>query len=461
MGPVAIPSQLFRCETATAQFPGLAKQIGSDATRLGEAATVAFTTGLKELRRFALARLGDRDGFDIHRLVQDVTADQLTEANRAAILTALTEWMIAFGPDQPHVPSTWAVWDDLWPHASALWMLVKDDLATEARIDLGDRLSALLFGKGRYTESLLIDETILPATEQRYGPNSGQVAHVLTGIGEARRLGGGSSEGLVAIYERALAIARMNHGPQAAAVAHALNYVGLACKHVGRLDEAEHAYREALEIYERQARPSAHRLALALDNLGNLLRTRGSVEEATTISERAVALGRNVDGKPHIYFGQLLIHYAEILMLGSRMADAERAALEAVRAAEEPYGRDHHFTLTALEVLSKVLEAQEKWHESVPHRRALAERLIRTDAGSQTAIVAMHHLALALSKSGDRDAAVSQWRDALRAKERLSGPDDRETLVLVRALAESLAATGAHDESEALRRRLVDARGDA
>jgi tetratricopeptide (TPR) repeat protein len=457
MGPAIIPAALFRSTKATNGFADLAHQIASEAPSETSSRPVTFSEGLKQLRRFALARLTDGGGFDIHRLVQDVTADRLPIAHREAIITALVEWLVGFAPDTPHDPATWAIWDTLLPHVNALWPLVKDDLTTGARLDLGDSLAAYLFGKARYDDSRSLDEILLPATEKYYGSNSGQVAHVLTGLGEARRLGGDTGEDLVALFERALTIERTIHGPQSARVASALNYVGLAWKRVGRLDRAERAYRQALSIYDGLSHPSTHRLALVLDNLGHLLRVQGSVDEAAALSERAVALARNVSGSPHIYLCQFLINYAKILMLGSRALDAERAALEAVRAAE-PYGPEHDFAVTAHATLSDVLESQDKWKESVEHRRAVVDALRRTAPDAGKAIAAMHNLAHAQWNAGAGAEAVASWREALRAKERLTGVDDAETVIILHALALGLEASGDLAGSEALLRRELDAR---
>jgi tetratricopeptide (TPR) repeat protein len=71
-------------------------------------------------------------------------------------------------------------------------------------------------------------------------------------------------------------------------VAVALTNLGAVTQRIGRLDEAEASYREALAIKEETAGPRSPTLAATLNNLGTVLRRRGRELEARDVYLRAL-----------------------------------------------------------------------------------------------------------------------------------------------------------------------------
>ena len=128
----------------------------------------------------------------------------------------------------------------------------------------------------------------------------------------------------------------------------------------------------------------------------------------------------------------------------------------------------------ALDRLSTVVEQAPNWWEAhnrygrLLEDRALWERsevvLRKSLALAQTDLeraTSLNNLALLFESTGRLDAAEPLIREALDIREKTSGPDHPETLVVINNFALILTEQGAYVEAEALYRQAVEASTDA
>jgi tetratricopeptide (TPR) repeat protein len=89
------------------------------------------------------------------------------------------------------------------------------------------------------------------------------------------------------------------------------------------------------------------------------------------------------------------------------------------------------------------------WKALTPHGEALWEHLKLTECSVPTAFL-LHELAKYAATQSDYDAAEPMFRQALKIRERILGPDHSDTLMSVNDLAELLMAKGEHGTAELL-----------
>ena len=246
LAPEAIPLDLLTGHPDL--LPEELAAVARDELALGEAVAALY--------RYSLV---DRDqaGLRVHRLVQAVVRNHLTEQERDAwgefAVTLLRE---AF-PTQLHEPATWPRCAQLIPH-----VLAATDYATS-----------------RPAAAAAAGSLLLPATEY------------LTRRAELRAAR--------ASGERALAIVEEAYGPDHPRVASILNNLGIVLELRGELEAARAAQERALTIKEVTYGPDHPEVARALTNLGIVLELRGELEAARAAQERALAIEEAASPRTH------------------------------------------------------------------------------------------------------------------------------------------------------------------
>jgi hypothetical protein len=144
--------------------PGLTGQIPAEvipvlAPLLEDA--LAVKDAVAALRRYSLARPAGNGAVLVHRLVQGVTADQLSEPLAQVWRRAAAAVIEAAIPDDPRRPGTWPVFAALLPHAQAA--LTPDQAGMQ-------RFASYLGDSGSYAAARDLQRTILDERERSLGP---------------------------------------------------------------------------------------------------------------------------------------------------------------------------------------------------------------------------------------------------------------------------------------------------
>jgi serine/threonine protein kinase len=139
-------------------------------------------------------------------------------------------------------------------------------------------------------------------------------------------------------------------------------------------------------------------------------------------------------------------------------AKAEPHHRSAWKSRSEMLGPEHPDTLTAINELAVVLEAQGKPGEAEPLLRQVLEARRRTQGpGHPHTLMAMGNLAVVLHDQGKLDEAEPLDRQLMEARRRTQGPEHPDTLLAINNLAMVLQAQGKLGEAEPLLRQLLEA----
>ncbi|MEM8993385.1 MAG: serine/threonine-protein kinase [Acidobacteriota bacterium] len=245
--------------------------------------------------------------------------------------------------------------------------------------------------------------------------DSRELASVLLDLAAILEESGQAEVGLP-YARRALGIVEAEFGPRDRRVSGVLNNLGTLSDQAGRVDEAEQAYRRAIEI-KRETLPRGHpSLAPTLVNLGNLLafhRREGAVElfrEARAIEEKAL-------GPDHPDLALTLNSLGTELRKEGDWIAAREAFDRALAILEKSRGREHAHVAMVLSNLGGLEHARGDHGAATDRARRALE--IREKNGSESAVTSsLLKLAKIERLAGDASAAAPLLQ---RAEELLAG----------------------------------------
>lgn len=248
----------------------------------------------------------------------------------------------------------------------------------------------------------------------------------------------GDSDAAIRAGERALALERLRRGPPGREL-EALNSLANAYTLGGRFADADRTYGELMELFEMQGRDHTLPAAICLNNWAVATQGAGQMTHAVDLSERAVALGREVDperGAPAASLWTL----ASAMSLVGRQREALEVVDEAVTKVHQSAAPWQVFWALATagriaveagqpELAAQRIDELERWARSQPRLQV-----------SQQAGLERTQARLALQR-GDAPAAVKLARVALDRLEVEKRPP-RELLPVLLVLASALNADG-------------------
>jgi tetratricopeptide (TPR) repeat protein len=156
----------------------------------------------------------------------------------------------------------------------------------------------------------------------------------------------GDAAGAVASGEAliATAIAEFEDGSEEHATA--LNEHALTLRTMGRYEEAELLYRQAIEIDKATIGEAHPDYAMRLHNLAALLEAMGQYEEAEPLYRQAIEIGKVTMGEAHPDHAQHLNNLGVFLVGRGRFDEVPDLCRDAVRISRASLGDDHPDTKT-------------------------------------------------------------------------------------------------------------------
>jgi tetratricopeptide (TPR) repeat protein len=204
---------------------------------------------LTALRRYALLS-GSEANLTIHRLVQQVYRDQMSQAEAQRYLSAATELIIAVLPDGTRLHE-WAEGQQLLPH-----MVAASDLATvmtwesEPAAFLANWTGYYLHFLANYSQARPYFQRALAIREKALGPDHPDTATSLNNLGALLDSMGNLAEARP-YYQRALAIREKALGPDHPDTALSYWWLGVLAEGEGQLAEARALYAKTLAVYQQ------------------------------------------------------------------------------------------------------------------------------------------------------------------------------------------------------------------
>ena len=188
-----------------------------------------------------------------------------------------------------------------------------------------------------------------------------------------------------------------------------VNSLAVSYHHLGKLDEAEALYREAVDISARLDGPEHPDTLTTRMNLASMLQGRGNITEAEPMMAETCALVRKV------------------------------------------FGDSHTTTATAAANLGGLYEAKGKLKDALPLLEESLDTRRRAEGESTRGVaLAKQRVAQVLSRLGEHARAVAMQENSVAVYAIVSGAEDPQTLTARVILANTLAAADRKAEAEVI-----------
>ncbi|HEY0734282.1 MAG TPA: FxSxx-COOH system tetratricopeptide repeat protein [Herpetosiphonaceae bacterium] len=438
---------------------------------------LALNKAIAALRRYSLI---DRDDnmLSVHRMVQAVTRDRLSQEERERWVESAVRLVSRKFPFHSDDVLTWAECARLLQHAlvaanyaetSAVAadatgrLLNQIGLYFQSRVQLIEakatferalRLNEVAYGPehpnvgtninnlglvlqdlGKLTEAQTAFEQALRIHKAVYGPNHPQVAIYLSNLGDVLRALGNFTRAKTA-HEQALRIDEVMYGPEHPDVAKDVNNLGGVLHDLGDLVGAKAAHERAVRIGEAVYGPEHPNVAIWVNNLGSVLRDLRELAAAKAAHERALRIGEAVYGPEHPHLATYINNLGLVLHDLGDFVGAKIAYEQAVRIGEAVYGPEHPVIAIRLNNLGLVLQLL----GDLPTSKALLERALQIDEvvyGPEHLAVAkvVNNLGGTLRILGDLTGAKAAYERALRISRQFLGDEHPNTIIVRKNLA--------------------------
>ena len=375
LAPDDIPADLIR--QWDEPWPGPLDAVRTD--------QLVWTKALAALRRHSLVRT-DAEGLSVHRLVQAVTFDRMTKAERETWVTAAQRFIHqAVDVNMQTMTTRLSDFDKLIPHALANANLTGGDEEVQAHIV--DRAATFAQLRADYVEA-------------------------------------------EALFRRALAIGEATHGTAFPRIAY-VNNLGRVLRDRGDLDGAEDAFRRALANWESTHGDNHPVVAILVSNIGGVLLDRGDLDGAEDAYRRAHAIGEAAYGTDHPQVAMYANNLGIVLRARGDLDGAEGAYRHALATGEVAYGADHPYVAVYTRNLGRVLQNRgDLGGAEDAYRRALGINETAYGPGHPEVAIDVANLGSLLQDRGDLDSAEDAFRRALDIFERKLGPDHPNTQIV-------------------------------
>jgi tetratricopeptide (TPR) repeat protein/DNA-binding XRE family transcriptional regulator len=449
--PDAIPEELFR-QTGEHLGPTLQAVCG-DLLEWNRVVSVACAYSL-------LARQPEERTLSLHRLVQAVLLDEMTEAEREQWNRRMIEALDKAFPEMFPAAKQAARKQGERLLPQVLWCLhqMEGGESCLALAELSWKAAQYLHLGGRYQEAEPHYLRALSMREQHLGPDHPEVAQILNSLAILSRHQGRYREA-EPHYLRALSIREQHLGPEHPEVARSLNSLAGLYWQQGKYAQAEPLLQRALSMREQHLGPDHPEVARSLNNLAMLSREQGRDAESERLLQRAVLILEQHLGADAPELTSPLGNLADLYREQGKHAEAERLLLRALQIREHAFAPDHPQVADSLYGLALLSQAQDKDQEAEAlYQRAL--QIWQHALGSEHPEVAqaLSGLASLAWKQGNDAEAEVLYQRVLTIREQQFGPHHPGTAETLSNLALLRQNQGNLDEAQTLAWRALHIR---
>jgi len=446
--PDAIPEEFFR--QGGAHLGSTLETVCCDPLEWDRVVGIAYGYSL-------LSRQPEAQTLSIHRLVQAVLLDEMTEAEReqwnGRIAEALDKVFSEVLPAAKQAARKQS--ERLLPQV--LWCLHQTEEG-ESSLALAWKAAQYLHVCGRYQEAEPHYLRALSIREQHRGPEHPEVAQALNWLAILYRHQGRYQEAELH-YLRALSIREQHRGPEHPEVAGSLNSLAGLYWQQGKYAQAETLLQRALSIREQHRGPEHPEVARSLNNLAMLYREQGRDAEAEQLLQRAVHILERHQGTDAPEIASPLRNLADLYREQGNHAEAERFFLRALQITEHAFAPDHPEVADALYGLALLAQAQDKDQEAEALYQQ-AWQIWKQALGSEhpEGAQALSGLARLARKQGNDAEAEALYLRVLAIREQQLGPHHPGTAETLYDLALLRQKQGNLDEAQTLAGRALHIR---
>ena len=391
------------------------------------------------LRDYSLVEVGGETpkerGLSVHRLVQAVTRERLSEGDQGTWAGAAVSVVNDAFPAEAYDVRSWLRCAQLATHAvQAAEHAERHKVALKAVSMLLNQLGLYVKGRAELDRAKGYFERALAIGEKVYGPEHPAVAVRLSNIGQILKDQGNLS-GSLEYRKRALAIDEKVYGPEHPEVATDLLNIGAILRDQGDLAGALAYTKRALAIDEKVLGPEHPDVATDLNNIGAILQAQEDLAGALEYTKRALAIDEKVLGPDHPKVAIRANNIGTILEAQGDLTGALEYTKRALEIDEKVHGPEHPQVAIFVNNIGQILKDQGDLDGALEYtNRALA--IDEKVYGPEHPDVALrvNNVGTILRDQGDLARARSHFERALRIFRKFLGDDHPNTQTVRRHL---------------------------
>jgi tetratricopeptide (TPR) repeat protein len=420
--PDAIPEELF-LQGAAYLGPALADL---------EKNPLAFNQALSVIQSCSLLRRHGREHtLSIHRLVQVVLADAMSEEEREqwsrraiAALDGLFPSVRREGWEQ------WEACSRLLPHVLAVAASTAQEEHSLELASVLCRTADYLSQRAQYEQAEPLYQRALSLVERALGHDHPRVAFPLYGLADLYREQGRYAEA-EPLFRRALHMWEQEPAQVHPELADLLNSLAILYLEQGRRQQAEPLLQRALHLNEQLFGQTHSKVAACLNNLAGIYLEQGNRKLAESILQRALHLNEQLLGPEHPEVAYPLVNLADLYRQQERFGEAEPLYQRALRIREQALGSSHPQVAYPLNGLADLYREQGRYAEAQAlYQRALAIRSKLRGMQHLETADSLYGLARLHELCNQPEQALQLYQQTLRIRQQRLGfehPDTRET----------------------------------
>ena len=403
---------------------------------------LAMNRAIKVLRRYSLIN-ADGELLSVHRLVQAVVRDRLSEDNEKRWAETAVALLSAAFPFESDDVSTWHLSSYLLPHAlAAATHAEARDVAPEKTSLILNQTGVYLCGRAEFAEAKAHNKRALTLAEKVYGQDHPIVATIVNNLGLVLQ-DLGDMQGAREHLERALKIDENTYGSDHPNVASRVNNLGGVLQDLGDMQGAREHFKRALKIDEITYGPDHPNVASRVNNLGGVLRELGDMQGAKEHFERALKIDEITYGLDHPNVAIRVNNLGGVLRELGDMQGAKEHFERALKIDEIIYGPDHPDVARYVNNLGLVLRELGDMQGAREH----FERALKIDENTYgpdhpKVAIRINNLGSVLQELGDLQGAKEHFERALKIDENTYGPDHPNVAICVNNLGGVLRDLG-------------------
>ena len=441
--PDAIPEALF-LRAATHLGPALATI---------QADPLAFNQALSVIQHYSLLRRNGREHtLSIHRLVQAVLADAMSEEEREQWRRrAIAALDLLFPSVRREGWEQWEACSRLLPHVLSVAASTAQEVHSLELASVLTRAADYLSQRAQYDQAEPLYQRALSICEQALGHDHPGVALPLYGLADLYRVQGRYAEA-EPLFQRALHLwEREPVEVHPELVLALLNDLAILYAEQGQYQQAEPLLQRALHLDEQLFGQKHRKTATRLNNLAGLYLDQGQYQQAEPLLQCALHLSEEMLGPEHPEVTYPLTNLADLYREQGDYQRAEPLYQRALRIREQALGSSHPQVAWPLNGLADLYLAQGRYAEAEPlYQRALAIRSkLRGTQHLETAD-SLHGLARLHEQRNQPEQALERYQQALRIREEHLGPEHPDTRETRACYAQLLRLCGRLEEAAAL-----------
>jgi len=318
---------------------------------------LVMNRAIKVLKRYSLIN-ADGEFLSVHRLVQAVVRDRLSEDNEKIWAETAVVLLSAAFPFKSDDVQTWPLCSRLLPHAlAAVAHAEAQEVAPEKIHHILNLTGLYLWGCAEFTEAKVHLERALTLAEKVYGQENPIVATIVNNLGCVQREMG-DIQGAKQHFERALKIGENTSGPNYFDITTIVNNLGVIMQDMGDIQGAKQHFERALKVNENTYSSDRPDITIIINNSSRVIQAMGDLEGAKQHFEQALKIGEITYGPDHPNVAMVVNNLGDVLRTLGDLQGAQEHFERALKIYRKFLGEEHPSIVTVRNNLKLLADVQ-------------------------------------------------------------------------------------------------------